>query len=484
MKPNILMIMTDQQRFDSVSYYGKKVPSTPHLDSLAVESIVFSNTYTPSPVCAPARAAIKSGQYPPGCGVINNWVEFKEGTELMTDRLIKQDYSTALCGKLHFVPHKNNFGFQYRKLNDAPYSTYADDDRYSDYLEWLRDNYFDDKNIDPVVLFDKDEESFDSNIFQFSMGSDFRLEEEHDIPWTVEESIQFMERRDKEKPFFLFTSFFGPHQPYMPPLPWKNMYDHKEIELPPQFYASMEKSPIFEKTVGNLRKRISETYSAQDYKKLLAAYYGQISMIDHYIGKLLSYLKENQLWNNTMIIFVSDHGDYMGAYELFFKGQMYDACCKVPMFIKPPHGNSRGAIRDEVVNSLDLYGTILDIAGDQKWKKDNIESRSLVDLLNNDNTKWRNETYSIIGEKKDYNLTMLRKDHLKLMRLACGEDEPIYEMYDLMDEIAEVRNIYNVDSYKYEREDLKHQLDKWWKQQRNKYPEKTISHRKNNVKSK
>lgn len=247
MRPNVLMIMTDQHSFNGVSYLGNEMPQTPNLDSVAKESVVFTNTYTPSPVCAPARAAIKSGMYPPGCGVVSNWVEFKENTELLTNRLLEKNYTTGLCGKLHFVPHEDNFGFQYKRLNDAPYSTYANDDKYSEYIKWLKEKHFNAKQIDPVKLFDEDEESFDNDIYKFSMGSDFRSEDEHDIPWTVDESIKFLEQRDKENPFFLFTSFFGPHQPYIPPAPWKDMYDHNDIELSPQFYATMDNNPIFEK---------------------------------------------------------------------------------------------------------------------------------------------------------------------------------------------------------------------------------------------
>lgn len=482
MQPNILMIMTDQHRFDGVTYLGGDMPKTPHLDAAAHESVVFTNTYTPSPVCAPARAAIKSGMYPPGCGVTTNWVEFKPHTELFTDRLVKQNYATALCGKLHFVPHQDEFGFQFKQLNDAPYSTYADDDKYSKYVQWLREHYFDKKQVNPVLLFDEDEESFDEDIYRFCMGSDFRREEEHDIPWTVQESIRFIEARDQEKPFFLFTSFFGPHQPYMPPTPWKDMYDPNAIVLPPQFDAAMEDNPIFQKTLGSMKERMNQTYTVDDYKKILSAYYGQISMIDHYIGKLFGYLKEHELWDNTMVIFVSDHGDYMGAYGLFFKGQMYDACCKVPMFIKPAGHNEKGSIRDEVVSSLDLYGTILDVAGDKEWKKDNIESRTLINLMHNDNSRWDNETYSIIGHDKKYNLTMLRKDDLKLMRLARGDEEALYEMYDMKDEIVEVRNIYHDRAYKKEKDILKRQLDTWWALQGEKYPEKIISHHKGNKK--
>lgn len=231
---------------------------------------------------------------------------------------------------------------------------------------------------------------------------------------------------------------------------------------------------------SGLAKKLKSNFTTEEYKKILSAYYGQISMLDHHIGSLFTYLKSNDLWNNTMIIFVSDHGDYAGAYGLFFKGQMYDACCKIPMFIKPAFYDGKGLVRSEVTNSLDLYGTILDTACDDEWKKDNIESRSLVPLFNPDFSKWDNETYSIIGDDKEHNLSMLRKDNLKIMRLACGRDKVIYEMYDMNDEVIEVRNVFDNMTYREQRNKLKAQLDLWWREQIEKYPTKIISHHRSN----
>lgn len=470
--------MTDQHHVNCLSQINEYGPKTPNLDRLAQEGFTFQNAYTASPVCAPARAAIKSGQYPPGCGVISNWIEFREGTELLTDRLSQLGYETALCGKLHFVPHDKDFGFQYKRLNDAPYSTYADDDLYSEYIKWLRQ--YGDFDKDPVELFNEDEESYATDMYQFSMGSAFRKEDEHDILWVTDASIAFLENRDKEKPFFLFTSYFGPHQPYMPPEPWGNMYDYKEIQLPDNFQAGMDKNPIFKELLEELRGRFGKEYSKDDYKRVMAAYYGQVSMIDAYIGKLMDYMRARELWENTTIIFVSDHGDYMGSYGIFFKGQMYDACCKVPLIIKPENYKGKSIVKSEVVNSLDLYGTVLEIAGDIGWNQEHIESRSLLGLLQNASSDWQNETYSIIGEHKETSLAMIRKDNLKLMVLGRIGKEPLYEMYDLDKDPHEVENIFNHGDYAMDKVLLKNRLDKWWHDQKDKYPKEVISHQKIN----
>jgi arylsulfatase A-like enzyme len=200
-------------------------------------------------------------------------------------------------------------------------------------------------------------------------------------------------------------------------------------------------------------------------------------MIDHYVGKLFAYLRRENLWDNTLVVFVSDHGDYNGAYGLFFKGQMYDASCKVPLLIKPPRPSHARVVRDEIVNTLDLYGTILDWAGDTDWRQPHIEARSLIPFLQQaGHVPWENKTFSIIGADPARNLTMLRGDHLKLARLARGDEEPLYELYDMDDEVVEVRNVLDDPAYQDEKRALQTELDAWWRLQAVRYPAEVRSY--------
>jgi arylsulfatase A-like enzyme len=477
-KPNILLIMTDQHRFDRLGCMGDPTLETPNIDSIAQSGVLFRNAYSPSPVCSPARAAIWSGMFPPACGVVGNWVPFKDEVELMTHRLQRQGYSTAMCGKLHFVPHEEQFGFDHRRMNDAPYSIYADDDRYSDYIAWLRERW--QGKVDPVQHFDKDESAFQRDDWRrFILGSNFRQEHEHDIPWVVDESIQFLRQHDREKPFFLFTSFFGPHQPFAAPAPWDKVIDPSDVRLPAQFDAVMDGAPIFEAQCAHRAAQFRGTWDEQGYRELIAAYYGQVAMIDHYVGKLLAFLEQQALWDDTLVLFVSDHGDYNGAYGLFFKGQMYDACCKVPLLVKPPRSSCGGVVREEIVNTLDLYGTILEAASDREWRQPHIEARSLTPLLGQEGgTAWENWTYSIIGSDPARNLTMLRRDDLKLMRLARGPDTLHHELYDMADEVVETRNVFDDPRYEEEQRALVAELEAWSSRQAAMYPDEIVSYTK------
>jgi len=480
-RPNVLLIMCDQFRFDRLGYMGDRVIQTPNLDALAQEGIYFTNAYCPSPVCSPSRAALKTGLFPPGNGVVTNWVPFKETIEgstgiedyLLPERLKKRGYETGMVGKLHFVPPEDSFGFDFKVLHDAPYSIYANDDQHSEYIRWLKDKYFKDDGKDIVAIFDHDESYYPDSIYQFIMGSGWRTEEQHDIPWTVSESIKFLEDHSREKPFFLFTSFFGPHQPYLAPSPWDTLYHPEDIVLGPRFNASMENSPIFQMDQGKLAEELRKNWDDNRYREVIAAYYGQISMIDHDLGKLFDYLKEKELWDNTWILFTADHGDFNGAYGIFFKGEMYDVSVKVPMIIKPANGKWMSGKVEKPVSSLDLYGTILDIAGDPGWKSlPLMESESLLPFLRNENTSRENEKiYSIIGNDPATNLCMLREGPLKIIRKSIKDQPALYELYDLDSDPYETRNVSREPEYREAEQKLREEIDDWWSQQAKRYPD-------------
>ncbi len=482
-KPNIIMVMCDQMRFDRFGAMGDMSVKTPNIDALSHEGLLFKNAYCPSPVCTPSRASVKTGIFPPGNGMVSNWVPFKEkvaGTTdinryLLTERLRSQGYYTGMAGKLHFVPAYDKFGFDYKALNDAPYSVYANDDKHSDYIKWLRETHFKDSDTDIVGIFDRDENYYPESIYNFIMGSGWRTEEQHDIPWTVQRSMDFIENRDQEKPFFLFTSFFGPPQPYLAPAPWDTLYNPDDIILGPRFYADLENSPIFQMSSlgGELTKKLRAEWDGRKYKEVIAAYYGQISMIDHYLGKLFNQLKEKGLWDNTWVVFLADHGDFNGAYGTFFKGQMYDVSVKIPLIIKSANGQGLKGVREELVNSIDVYGTLLDIAGDTEWRNlPEIESRSLLPLIKKESTSvWENKVYSIIGADPENNLCMLRSGSLKIIRKAVKGSESIYELYDFEKDPFETQNVYGNIEYLDVGERLRAQLDSWQEKQAERYPE-------------
>ena len=193
----------------------------------------------------------------------------------------------------------------------------------------------------------------------------------------------------------------------------------------------MKGHPVFEATCRALRSRVETELTEYQVRRLAAQYYGQIRMIDEDIGRVLDELRRQNLYDDTMIIFTSDHGDHLGQYGLFFKGQMYDSCCRVPLIIKPAGTGRTGRTVSQVVNSLDLYGTVLDAAGDDGWKTPQTEAGSLTELLA-DGPEGPGEARSIVGADRNRAVCMLRRGPWKLIRLATGDSgHAVYELYDL-----------------------------------------------------
>lgn len=484
-RPNILWIMTDEQKYTALSCMWKnrhespwmhmERPLTPNLDALADEGILFENAYCPCPVCAPSRASMKTGKYPAFHGAVGNWMPFRGQQKFLPALLREQGYNTGMAGKLHFFPPEQDYGFTERHLHDAPYSIYADDDKHSEYIKWLREEYFDAKEIDPVKLFDEDEKCYDTDLKRFCMGSCFRSRQEHETVWITDKTIEFLVQQDDERPFFFYASYFGPHMPYGVPEPYASLFSPDEICLPESYYQDEKKGyPVFERTARALRRHVAESMTERDCKELIAAYLGQIAFIDEEIGRIIQCLKKRGVYEDTVIIFTSDHGDHLGEHGLFFKSQMYDSCARVPLLIK----SQRGFVsvrRKEIVNTIDLFRTILEIAGmekvyDQQEDREELESRSLLPLLSSKEVDWDDISFTINGRKRDSLSCMIRSKDFKLIR-SGGKEDAVYEMYCIEDDPLEKYDLYGKQEYSDICSELHKQLENWWKKQYMRYEE-------------
>ncbi len=432
-RPHILFIMTDQQQAKTLSGLGHPTVKTPNMDRIAERGVNFTRAYCPSPVCGPSRAAIFSGQYPAASGVTKNYMPHHEGTLLLPEALRRSGYYTFMAGKLHLAPIEDAHGFDEKHLHDAGYSVYREDEPvHSEYVQWLADKSYGGDIGKVVEQFNADEGCLETDPFRFIMGSNWRTEEEHSNTWTTERTVEFLKRKH-DKPFFAFTSYFGPHQPMMPPEPWASMYSPDEIELPPEFSTATDDKPLAaEKKASSpiLRNGLAE----RQYREVLAAYYGQISMIDHGIGRILDELEAQDLTKNTMVVLTADHGDHAGQFGLFFKSTMYENAVRVPLLLSDP-ATASGTC-GKLVNNLDLYATLLERAGVEVPKT---ASRSLVSLLKDPiNSGWENVTYS-----EQYPWTMVAKEAWKLIRFRHGNGEQEHELYRIDSQISDRSNRWN-----------------------------------------
>lgn len=477
-RPNIVLIMTDQHRRDCLSCMGHDAVRTPNLDSLAQQGVRFTQAYTPSPICGPARGALFTGRFPPGCGAVGNWVALNQNCNILPQMLQDAGYQTALAGKLHFVPPEESFGFEYKQLNDLPGNIYANDGDHSDYVRDLANGSFRDDPHGPIRLFDEDEaQVFGGDLKRFILGSNWAAEPDHMTTWAADKSIAFLKHRDRDRPFFLFSSFFGPHQPYAVPAPWQGRHKPDNVTLPQPQLDAMTGRPIFEATQREMADRIKNELTEADKRECLAAYYDNVEMLDHHIGRIFDQLRKQDDWENTLVIMVSDHGDHVGQYGLFFKGDMYESSVGVPLLIKQP-GGAAGAVCDRVVNTLDLYATIAQAAGcDAHAMDDELECQSLRPLLDDPQADWNQGVMSIVGLDPQQNVTMFRRGLWKLIRKACGKDQPaLYELYDMREAVPDARDLWQDEAARAQIGDMAMVLDDWWLKQSRRYPKQVIRH--------
>lgn len=345
--PNIVLITTDQQRGDCLGIDGNPVLETPHLDQLANEGVYFARAYSNCPVCVPARMVIMTGQTPHNVGYFGNSSQGLAQKETLPRLLGRAGYQTQLIGKGHFSPQRARLGFDNTIINES--GRYREGD---DFHRWLQKT--------PYAGMERDTSIGNNDVFARRSV----LPETHHVnTWTANECRDFVDQRDPTSPFFLWMSFSRPHSQYDPPAPYDAWYDLDELPPPiecpgPDFLPpQLRDSP----------KRYDwDRMSKKQILKAKQHYYGQITHIDHQIGRFFAYLRWRGLWDDTLVIFASDHGDMMGDYGLFFKGHFFEGSGRVPMILRPPKSwaDAMPAQRfDKPVSLMDILPTFLDAAG-------------------------------------------------------------------------------------------------------------------------
>jgi arylsulfatase A-like enzyme len=461
---NFVFIVMDQFRFDCLSLLNHKVVKTPNIDSLAKKSVVFKNSYCATMACGPARASIFTGMYSDSHGMKNNSMNLTPESRAVLPEILKGNgYDTALVGKLHLKPIKRDFGFRYILRHDAPYTSYDKDEALdSAYIKYLQSTVYKDNPEKIIELFTKDEDSLSTDEERFILGRNHVDEEHHETAWVARESIKYLKsERDKDKPFFLNCSFYGPHQPYACPGRWGRMYDPDKIPLPDDFYFDVEDKPIIKNSFHYERmlSRKKDGWGEKEYKKILCHYYGYISMIDHSVGKIIEALKEEALFDNTMIVLTSDHGDFAGQYGLFYKGTAHEGSTHIPMIVRHPESKLSGQACGNYVNSIDLFATFLAQAG--VALPEGSESVDFSELFLSDKPQGK---YPDRIFWKIKNSSMMIQNGWKLCRMDM-DSENLYELYNLNESPMEEVNLY----HKYKDEqiiiDMINSLGKWHMEQ-------------------
>jgi arylsulfatase len=418
---NIIFLLPDQLRPDFLGCYGAQFMSTPHIDALSESGVTYHHAVSPSPLCVPARASLLTGMNSVQHGVMDNtsWLRPDRaacGIETWPETLAAAGYHTEAIGKMHFYPWDKSEGFTHRVISEDKRHIHIHDD-YAAYLEQhgLRkyhgnehDGYFENKGA--IIS---------------------RIPAEHQVDkWVADRTCEFLGNYSGNQPFALMVSFPGPHCPYDPPIEFANLYRPEDM---PESIPATDDSRLFRELVINMTKRpwnqVDYTDFQDQHKRQIRAYYAAlVHQIDLGIGRIVAALNASRFADDTVIIFASDHGDFLGDYDLIGKHLFFEPSSRVPMIIKLPGSTSARSV-ESLVSLTDVTATILALAGvDRSGWGDSI----VLPELDLPQTRSRDHVFGAT----EFGL-MLIADDWKLCRYKNGH----VSLYNLVDDPHEQHNL-------------------------------------------
>jgi arylsulfatase len=360
-RPNVILIMTDQQKRDSLSVYGNPVCRTPSLERLASEGTIFDYAFTPYPVCVPSRVMTFTGRYSHITRSRANSVLMQPDQDHLIKLLSAAGYSTALSGKNHcFQPDDlDRFDYVWECGHGGPAE--PPDEVAAKAKQFIGESQINRRCWGTVTNPNPPD----------SLGTAL----------TVTHAIDFLESRPPDSPFFLWCSIADPHTPLQTSEPYASMYDPGDVPIPDQVENEMDAKPMAQKL--DHTALCGDKVTEEDIRRVTATYYGMNTHIDHEVGRLLDHVDLLGLAENTIVIYVSDHGEYLGEHRMIRKSKaLYDCLTRIPMIIRWPGRIPASARRDEFVEIIDLMPTILDAIGLDH--SDGLQGKSIFPMFEDD----------------------------------------------------------------------------------------------------
>jgi arylsulfatase A-like enzyme len=489
-KPNLLFIMTDQQRFDALSYAGNTVLKTPNLDRLARQGAFFRNAYTPCAVSGPARSSILTGTTVENNGMrTNDLAYYHKQNGLMTmptfdEILSAKGYHCEYYGKWHTQSSHAAVYKNPQKAAKNGKSIFGPEGQSYIYDDFLNENspnrelkegeLYDTFTHRPYKTnpLDKFHGMTDAQIRQQNLKSiqpdlngELLIDKKFSMTaFQARQTIEALERL-KDSAFSITCSFHYPHAPMLPTKPYSSRYPVKKMMPPVSISDDMENSP-YRKANGRLEH--SEYSDPEKIKYMISSYYGLVSEIDDWVGQILKKLDELGLAENTLVIFTSDHGEMLGAHGLREKNVFYEESAHIPLLMRFPGKIEKTRIVDGYVSTVDLFATILDYLKIGEYKSDGKSLRGLIEGTDQEHGKYVVTEWDYRGDSESN--YMVVKDGWKLIIPFSENSAVINALYNLNDDPHEMNNLIgkNPDKLKYaeKAEDLRKCLLEWLKKNR------------------
>ena len=350
-KPNVLVIHTDQCRIDCLAAYGNPDVRTPNIDNLAADGVRYQNSFCPYPVCTPSRYSLLSGLYVHEHRGWTNHSTLRPGTPTFASILRGAGYKTKAVGKMHFTPTYLDLGFDELVLAEQNGPGRWDDDYHRD----LRQHDLVDSNDLEDQLEEYRKNARPEYWQTFGALVSNLPEEFHSTRWIGDRAAETLQGWASSG-HLLMVGLIKPHHPFDPPREWCDAYDPAKLTLLPGWTDTCLPRDLALSKGYFPHERLSESA----LRLVMAYYYASIEQIDQQIGRMLDILKRKELYDNAMIIFTGDHGEYMGFHHMLLKGNyVYDPLVKVPLIIKYPGSKQRGTVSDAFVSNVDIGPTII-----------------------------------------------------------------------------------------------------------------------------
>jgi len=437
-KPHIVFLTADQMRFDCLSAYGSLGVQTPHLDSLAEESIVFETAYCASPLCVPTRTAIGTGRWPHATKAIINanpnfpnenvWGKLSAEFPTFYEQLGSAGYSITHVGiqHIHSIPPLRE---------RVPGADILDSHDHENFMKklGLPPHYQTDRRM-PVVEFDRGRMMVKPRWTCADVAEPYPHPAEtfKDL-WFTAEMEKRIAQADPSQPGLFVYQCWAPHAPLFTPEPWLGMVDPADIELPENVGRWYEGMPptILLGTGGQRGAHIQR----DEWRRIWAAYFGLVTLADHCLGRVIASLKQQGIWDDALVIFTMDHGEAIGSHRMFEKMTMYEESARVPLFVKPPGGTT--GRRPHLASHVDIAPTICDYAGVAPIPS--CDGRSLREPIERSDTAWRDVVFSEFhgDQSRAFPVRAAMDGRFKYIHHFCA----LPELYDLQADPQETNSL-------------------------------------------
>jgi len=440
MAKNVLWIMADQLRWDYLSCYGHPHLDTPNIDKLAERGVRFNKAYIQSPICGSSRMSYYTGRYTRSHGATWNFYPLRVGEPTLGDHLKRIGVRNVLAGKTHMIADtkgmewlgidpESDMGLHIAQCGFEPYD--RDDglhtsvhDRGTHYDRYLNDLGYDGDIPwhDWANSHEGDDGECLSGWLIHNNQRPARVPEEHsETAYMTNRAMAFMDEAG-DQPWCLHLSYIKPHWPYVAPAPYHDMYG-PETWLPfNRTDAEKENAqPVF---AAFIQQRVCRAFSqAKVRDAMMAAYMGLIKQIDDHLGRLFAFMDEKGLSEDTMIVFCSDHGDYLGDHWMGEKDLFHDCSVRVPMIVADPSpaaDATRGTVSEALVEGIDLAPTFVEYFGGEALPHI-LEGQSLMPLLHGEKTDLRDFAISEYDYATREARTILGQDHNDCRLIMCAD---------------------------------------------------------------